>query len=100
MKVAVYRTRSFGPSGVFTLPSDGVAPEHAFIPNVSEQRAMSQWADKGHGVTWEQWARLLAGHLPYFDAWTVEDVPDGMTASQALSKVRESETDGLLAPQG
>jgi hypothetical protein len=100
VKVAVYRTRSFGPSGVFTLPPGGAAPEHAFIPQVSEQRAMSEWTSKGHGVTWEEWARRLAGHLPYFDAWTVEDVPDGMTVGQALSKVREDETDRLLTSQG
>ena len=99
MKVAVYRTRSFGPSGVFTLPADGTAPAHAFIPQVSPQRALSEWTSKGHGVTWEQWARHLGRHLPYFDSWTVEEVPDGISAVQALSKVREDESTRLLAQQ-
>lgn len=99
MKVAVYRTRSFGPSGVFTLPPDGAAPTHAFIGQVSPDRALSEWTSKGHGETWEQWAVHLSRHLPYFDSWTVEDVPDGISANQALSQVRRDESDRLLTAQ-
>lgn len=97
MKVAVYRTRAFGPSGVFTIPGDGIAPAHAFIPQVNPQRALSEWTSKGHGVTWEEWAENLTRHLPYFDSWTVEDVPDNFTVGQALSRVRENEAGSLLS---
>jgi hypothetical protein len=97
MKVAVYRTRAFGPSGVFTIPADGVAPVHAFIHQVSPARALSEWTSKGHGETWQKWAEHLTRKLPYFDSWAVAEVPDGFTVEQALSKVREDETDGLLS---
>lgn len=100
MKVAVYRTRSYGPSGVFTMPPDGEAPAHAFIPQVDSQRALSQWTGKGSDLTWEQWAEELQGHLPYFESWTVEDVPDGVTVQRALSLVRQQESDKLLSGLG
>lgn len=100
MKVAVYRTRSYGPSGVFTMPPGDEAPAHAFIPQVDPQRALSQWTGKGSDLTWEEWAERLQGHLPYFDSWTTEDVPDGITAQRALSVVRQHESDQLLSQLG
>lgn len=101
MKVAVYRTLQYGPSMVFTLPADGEVPADAAIPNLpagAVHRARSQWAAKGSERGWEDWAQVLAGQLPYFEHWSVEEVPDGMSATQALSQVRQDEAERVMEP--
>lgn len=94
MNVAVYHNQ-YGPAVVFTLPKSG-PPLHASIPQGPFPRAMSQFLDKGHALTWEQWADHLSGSLPYFDHWSVDQVPDGYTADQALAQVRSQEADRNL----
>lgn len=102
MKVAVYHTRQYGPSVVFTVPQDSL-PESASVPHMSEgmkNRAQGQWAAKGHSLSWEQWAEHLSGQLPYFEQWSVEEVPDGLSAAQALSEVRRKESEDLVGAVG
>lgn len=92
MLVAVFSNR-YGPAVVFTVPrGDDGPPENASIPQGPFPRAVSQFLDKGHALTWEQWADHISGKLPYFgEHWSTEQVPDGYTARQALSLVRSRE---------
>lgn len=96
MKVAVYHDPRYGPSVVFTLPGKAEVPESASIPQGPFPRATAQFAAKGPGLSWLQWAGVLAKQLPYFESWTVEDVPAGMSAHNALSVVRHQEADRFL----
>lgn len=101
MKVAVYYTPQYGPSAVFTIPPDGQAPATAAVGCMTggqAARAMSQWTAKGHGMTWADWAQSLAGSLPYWTSWAMEEVPDGSTAQQALSDVRRQAADRVMQP--
>lgn len=100
MNVAVFHNR-YGPAVVFTLPpGDSELPEHASIPQGPFPRAFSQFVhDKGTEPSWAQWAEHLAGSLPYFgEHWTVEQVPDGYGAKQALAWVRSQEAERNLTP--
>lgn len=89
MKALVYHNEQ-GPAMVYLPPaSDGVAPEAASIPGGPFPRAVTQVTSRGHDVTWERWCQRLAAQLPYFDHWTISEVPDGTSAEDALSLVRE-----------
>jgi hypothetical protein len=103
MKAAVCNTRQFGPSVVFLVPQqDSAVPAYAAIPGLPEgilQRALGQWAAKGSGVPWEEWADVLARSLPYFEQWTVTEVPGNPSAAQALSFVRKDYASRTLGPE-
>lgn len=97
MMVAVYRCQ-YGPAVVYTLPLQG-EPKRAAVPAMTAgqlARAASQFQAKGSAVTWPEWGDILARQLPYFDSWTVEQVPDGTDPQQALNLVRHREGTALL----
>ena len=74
-----------GPMAVF-LP-DG---SHAVMPAHEALTAplVAQVAARGSQASWEEHARRLAASPPYAGRWDVIDVPDGVTAAQALHLVR------------
>jgi hypothetical protein len=74
-----------GPLAVF-LP-DG---SHAEVPaheNLIEP-LLAQVAARGIHSTFERHAKLLSGGPPYAGHWQVLDVPDGISAPQALHYAR------------
>lgn len=89
MKVLTYST-SHGPTVVFLPPEQGQAPDTAAIPAADTlvQPAYSQVAAIGSKASWEQHCQLLVKSPPYAGKWSIEDVPDGLNATAALSKVR------------
>ena len=74
-----------GPMAVF-LP-DG---SHAVMPAHEALTAplVAQVAARGSQASWEEHARRLAASPPYAGRWDVIDVPDGITAAQALHLAR------------
>lgn len=56
-------------------------------------RAVADVTAQGYAVTWEEWALHLTRGLPYNNQyWTYEDVPDGLTAEDALEFVRQRDS--------
>ena len=97
MMVAVFRNQ-FGPAVVYTLPLQG-EPQHAAVPALAAgqlARAESQFRAKGSAVTWPEWGDILSRQLPYFDSWSVDQVPDGTDPKQALNLVRRREGEAAL----
>lgn len=74
-----------GPMAVF-LP-DG---SHAVMPAHEALTAplAAQVAARGSQASWEDHARRLAASPSYAGRWDVIDVPDGITAAQALHLAR------------
>lgn len=100
MRALVYRNQ-YGPAMALVLPAqENGVPASATIPGGPFPRAMAQIGAKGHGVTWEQWADHLAGSLPYFDSWSVEDVPDGLDPQRVLNVVRRRSVVGNIQAGG
>jgi hypothetical protein len=95
MKVLAY-VNQFGPAQVYLPPAGKAVPESAWIPEGPFPRASVQVASRGTDISWDRWCRRLAAQLPYFDSWSVEDVPDGLTASEALSLVRQRASEQAL----
>lgn len=95
MDVLVYHNH-LGPVQVWTLPSSGL-PQTAYAPGGPFPRAASQVAAKGSALTWQQWAQELSSSLPYFDAFSTEPVPDGLSAQQALGLVRQRQAGKFLS---
>jgi hypothetical protein len=96
MQVLVYHNQ-LGPAMVYLAPAGNAAPEGASIPGGPFPRAVAQVTSRGHSISWENWCRRLAHSLPYFDSWSVEDVPDGLSAQDVLSVVRSRTSDHLMA---
>lgn len=84
MKVLVGSNR-LGPVAVF-LP-DG---SHAVVPAHEELVAplVAQVQARGPQASFEEYAQRLVDGSPYAGRWSLEQVPDGSSASQALYLVR------------
>ena len=84
MKILVGSNR-IGPAAVF-LP-DG---SHAAAPASEALIAplLAQAAARGSKATFEEHAKLLSGGPPYAGHWSVLEVPDGISAPQALHYAR------------
>lgn len=94
--ILVYRNR-YGPAMVFTLPKDaGADPQWASIQAGPFARAFAILSEKGPSVSWTDWANHLTGALPYFESWTVEDVPGRFDLHRALAYVRRAAAARLL----
>jgi hypothetical protein len=79
-----------GPAAVFLLSArPGTVSDSAHVPGCPPAPAR-QWAARGHGVSWGQWAAHLTMRPPYEGQWTVEDVPDGFDARHALYHLRQA----------
>jgi hypothetical protein len=92
VKVACWQDYRFGPAFVAVLPvQDGEPPETARIQRCPPGPAR-QLAGKGHSVSWQDWVQHLTERLPYEGRWSVEEVPDGRTARQALAHLRQQAT--------
>lgn len=98
MRVLVCHTR-LGPTAVFTPPARGALPASARVPGADRivAPAFTQVASRGPQSGWDAHCRVLASCPPYAGRWTVEDVPDGLTAAQALSRVRRDAAARALA---
>jgi hypothetical protein len=87
---------SSGPEQVWELPAGnyaGLPPTaHAGVPDRLVQEAV---AYKGPGISWPQWARLLARRDPYHGRFTIASVPDGTDIAAALAYLRRQA--GLFA---
>jgi hypothetical protein len=91
VKVACWQDERFGPALVVVIQvgrRDSGPPETASIPQ-APPGPMRQYMAKGSDLTWGQWVQHLSGHLPYGGWWSVEEVPDGRTAHQALAILRQ-----------
>lgn len=82
---ALVASNRMGPAAVF-LP-DG---SHAVIPAHENLTAplLAEAAAGGTRVSFEEHAARLCAAPPYAGHWTVLDVPEGITAAQALHLVR------------
>lgn len=93
MKVLTYHDHR-GPAVVFLPPKQDSPPEIAQVPDDGvtslSAAAYAQVASRGAKATWEQHAKNLVNGPPYAGRWTMEDVPDGTSARQALSRIREA----------
>lgn len=96
MKVLVGVNR-LGPAAVF-LP-DGTHAEAPAHENLIAP-LVAQAAARGPGATFEQHARVLAAGPPYAGRWRLLEVPDGISAPQALHYARYREASGLLSSKG
>jgi hypothetical protein len=96
MKALVYHNQ-YGAAQVYMPPAgDGAVPDAASIPQGPFPRAVNQVMDRGNKVSWDEWSQHLTEQYPYFDSWTVEDVPDGSTAQEALNLVRTRAAGNLI----
>lgn len=91
MKVAVWTDERLGPA-VVCIPSTKGPSDIAHIPHCPPG-PIRQWTAKGDGVSWSKWTAHLADRLPYHGQWSEQEVPDGMTAKEALWHLRESDTE-------
>lgn len=99
MKVALWQDDKSGPAAVF-IPQGADRPaDSATVPGCPPAPAR-QWAAKGTAVSWRQWTEHLTERLPYGGQWSVQDVPDGMSARQALYHLREKAQEHGLAGTG
>lgn len=92
MKAAVYRNH-LGAAQLYLDPDKAGGDAEAAVPGGPFARASSQMGARGSAVDWDDWTDQLAAQYPYFDHWTTEDVPDGLTAQQALSLVRSRDAE-------
>lgn len=96
MKVIVYHDRRYGPAVVFLPPPRGAVPESAALPNDLFPRAYSQMRARGRTVSWADWGESLVRHAPYFEDWSVEEVPAGTSAHDALGLIRRKQAGDLI----
>lgn len=92
MKVLVAATR-LGPAAVF-LP-DGTHAT-AGSPELTEP-LLTEAAAGGTGASWLEHAQRLAAGPVYAGRWSLADVPDGITAVEALHRVRYAEAKKILS---
>jgi hypothetical protein len=95
MKVLTYRLPHVGAAQVFQQPGSDheTLPPTAHVPGGPFPRAMAQAGSQGHQIPWDDWCDRLSEQLPYFDGWSVEDVPDGISPDTALSLIRQRDAD-------
>jgi hypothetical protein len=99
VKALVCHTR-LGPTAVFIPPAKGRPPASAAVPGGEQftRPAIAQVGARGHQATWEDHCHLLEQSPPYAGRWTTEEVPDGLSAQQALSRVRRDAAMRELMP--
>lgn len=99
MKALTYHDRR-GPAVVFLPPKGDALPESAAAPGDASLNApaYTQVASRGAKASWAEHSKNLAAAPPYAGRWTVEDVPDGSTAQQALYHVRGEHAMQALNP--
>ena len=96
-RLLVYRNNQ-GAAQAYLPPAPPVEPpQAAAIPGGPFPRASEQAGARGTDVSWDDWAQQLTEQLPYFDSWTLEDVPDDLTAAEALSLVRKRDAESLVS---
>jgi hypothetical protein len=102
VKTLVYHDRR-GPAVVFLPPKDGEVPPSAAAPDHGvaslNAPAYAQVAARGSKASWDDHCRNLVNAPPYAGRWTVEDVPDGSSTTQALRHVREAAAMRNFAPE-
>lgn len=88
-----------GPTAVFLPPKKGSLPESAAIPaaDALTAPAYGQVAAIGDKSTWARHAGILLKSSPYHGHWSEADVPDGLSAHDALSHVRAQRSLELLS---
>jgi hypothetical protein len=86
MKVLCWRNNQ-GPAMVFLMPEDGMPVDHAAIPGGPWGRPWSDLAAKGRAISWPDFAQALTERPPYLGRWSLEEVPDGRDAQQALAVI-------------
>jgi hypothetical protein len=89
VKAAVWHSPHHGPAFIGLLPKGKDQIPETYRYTHIPPGPMRQLLAKGSDPTWQQWGQHLAEGLPYGGRWTVEDVPDGVTARRALEHVRE-----------
>jgi len=82
-----------GPMAVF-LP-DGTYAAVPSAPSLTEPM-LAQVRAKGTQASFEEHARRLAGGSPYAGKWSLLEVPDGVSAPQALHYARYRVASDLL----
>jgi len=82
-----------GPMTAF-LP-DGTYAAVPSAPSLTEPM-IAQARARGSQATFEEHAKRLAGGPPYAGKWSLLEVPDGISASQALHCARYRAASGLL----
>lgn len=93
MKVAVWTSEQYGPAAVFLLTTGKLGiTDSATIPQCPPG-PVRQWAAKGSDPSWRQWAEHLANGLPHGGQWSVQEVPDGSNAREALYQLRSKAQD-------
>lgn len=99
MKVLTYHNR-LGPAVVFLPPAKGRVPESAAVPADPGllRSAYSEVAAMGSKTTWAKHCQALVKSPPYAGTWTVEDVPGGYSAEQALAWIRSQASSASLEP--
>lgn len=87
-----------GPTAVFLPPRKGRVPESAAIPAAAALTApaYAQAAAMGRQSSWPRHAEVLARSSPHHGTWSEQEVPDGLSARQALALVRSAASDRLL----
>lgn len=89
MIAVVYTTAQDGPAQVWLLPAtDGEPPASATIPGDIGPGALVFPQYKGSAVSWQDWADELS-ESPWLGDYSIQLVPDGMTAGAALAYVRD-----------
>jgi len=92
MKVLVASGR-LGPQAIF-LP-DGT---HAAIGSTDEiESLLAEAAARGPQASWLEHAQRLAAGPSYAGHWSLADVPDGLSAGEALHRVRYEAARKLLS---
>jgi hypothetical protein len=91
MNVLVFRNRH-GAAAVWLLPDgdDQDAPESAVLPTEFPDYRTQNMDSKGSEQSWQDWAEYLASQ-PLLGNWSVQELPDGMDADQALAVVRRQD---------
>jgi hypothetical protein len=84
VKVLVAANR-LGPAAVFL--SDGTHAEVGAHENLIAP-PVAQVAARGSQASWEEHAERLVASAPYAGRWSLADVPDGISARQALYLAR------------
>ncbi len=98
MKAAVWYDPRHGPALLATLPADNEMPQFASIAKQLPAGIRQAFLAKGSELDWAEWAEHLTERLPYGGQWQVEDVPDGVSLHESLSKVRARTAEGNARP--
>lgn len=99
VQVLVHRNR-FGAAAVYLRPADGTVPPAAYtaMPDNLHARSVAPVTARGPKLSWAAFCKLLESRARNGEQhWTVEDVPDGLSAHDALNYVRQEDAGSLAA---